>query len=122
MNKSKIVIKDLMNITKLPLEIWLYIIDISNIHFKSWKYDIKNTHSEIKNNLSHHIWGSVYNMITKLHTVKVFTRYDEPYLIFGENTNELLHISNKKMEKVVSNENMYEYIISKVTSSRILFE
>tara|TARA_B100000795_G_scaffold173750_1_gene131076 strand:+ start:10110 stop:10463 length:354 start_codon:yes stop_codon:yes gene_type:complete len=114
-NEWEIVIKDLKNIRKLPLEIWEYILDISNIHYMPWKYSIKNSHENIKNNLSTYLWGSVYNRITKLYSVNVFTRYHEPYLTFKQ-------ISIKKKEKIVSNENMPEYIMTNVTNNKIIFE
>lgn len=108
-------IQDLKNIRKLPLEIWVYILDISNIHYLSWKYNIMNSQESIKKNLPNYVWGNVYNRITKLYSVNVFTRYDEQYLTFKQ-------ISIKKMDKIVSNENMPEYIMTNVTNDRIIFE
>jgi len=108
-------IQDLKNIRKLPLEIWVYILDISNIHYLSWKYNIMNSQEIIKKNLPNYVWGNVYNRITKLYSVNVFTRYDEQYLTFKQ-------ISIKKMDKIVSNENMPEYIMTNVTNDRIIFE
>ena len=123
LNKWKIVIKDLKNIRKLPLEIWKYILDISNIHYMPWKYSILENHVSIKIHLSTYVWRNVYNCVTKLYTVNVFTRYDEPYITFKENSNKKwLHIANKKMDKIVSNENMPEYIMTNVTNNQILFE
>lgn len=108
-------IEDLKNIRKLPLEIWIYILDISNIHYIPWKYNIMNSQEIIKKNLPNYVWGNVYNRITKLYSVNVFTRYDEKYLTFKQ-------ISIKKMDKIVSNENMPEYIMTNVENDRIIFE
>ena len=108
-------IEDLKNIRKLPLEIWIYILDISNIHYMPWKYKIMNSQEIIKRNLPNYLWGNVYNRITKLYSVNVFTRYDEQYLTFKQ-------ISIKKMDKIVSNENMPEYIMTNVENDRIIFE
>jgi len=108
-------IEDLKNIRKLPLEIWIYILDISNIHYMPWKYKIMNSQEIIKKNLPNYVWGNVYNRITKLYSVNVFTRYDEKYLTFKQ-------ISIKKMDKIVSNENMPEYIMTNVENDRIIFE
>jgi len=108
-------IEDLKNIRKFPLEIWIYILDISNIHYMPWKYKIMNSQEIIKKNLPNYVWGNVYNRITKLYSVNVFTRYDEKYLTFKQ-------ISIKKMDKIVSNENMPEYIMTNVENDRIIFE
>lgn len=108
-------IEDLKNIRKFPLEIWIYILDISNIHYMPWKYNIMNSQEIIKRNLPNYLWGNVYNRITKLYSVNVFTRYDEKYLTFKQ-------ISIKKMDKIVSNENMPEYIMTNVENDRIIFE
>tara|TARA_B110000902_G_C14238659_1_gene561597 strand:- start:1088 stop:1447 length:360 start_codon:yes stop_codon:yes gene_type:complete len=108
-------IEDLKNIRKFPLEIWIYILDISNIHYMPWKYKIMNSQEIIKKNLPNYVWGNVYNRITKLYSVNVFTRYDEQYLTFKQ-------ISIKKMDKIVSNENMPEYIMTNVENDRIIFE
>ena len=117
-------IEDLKNIPKLPLEIWEYIIDTSNIHYILWKLSIKASgfQEDIKTHLSKYIWGNVYNEITKLYTVKVFTRYYESYLIFiGDNPNEP-HILNKKIYTIVSNFEMDEYIMTKMSNNKIIFE
>ena len=117
-------IQDLKNIPKLPLEIWEYIIDTSNIHYILWKLSIKASgfQEDIKTHLSKYIWGNVYNEITKLYTVKVFTRYYESYLIFiGDNPNEP-HILNKKIYTIVSNFEMDEYIMTKMSNNKIIFE
>ena len=117
-------IEDLKNIPKLPLEIWEYIIDTSNIHYILWKLSIKASgfQEDIKTHLSKYIWGNVYNNITKLYTVKVFTRYYESYLIFiGDNPNEP-HILNKKIYTIVSNFEMDEYIMTKMSNNKIIFE
>ena len=117
-------IEDLKNIPKLPLEIWEYIIDTSNIHYILWKLSIKASgfQEDIKAHLSKYIWGNVYNEITKLYTVKVFTRYYESYLIFiGDNPNEP-HILNKKIYTIVSNFEMDEYIMTKMSNNKIIFE
>lgn len=117
-------IEDLKNIPKLPLEIWEYIIDTSNIHYILWKLSIKASgfQEDIKTHLSKYIWGNVYNKITKLYTVKVFTRYYESYLIFiGDNPNEP-HILNKKIYTIVSNFEMDEYITTKMSNNKIIFE
>lgn len=117
-------IEDLKNIPRLPLEIWEYIIDTSNIHYILWKLSIKASgfQEDIKTHLSKYIWGNVYNEITKLYTVKVFTRYYESYLIFiGDNPNEP-HILNKKIYTIVSNFEMDEYIMTKMSNNKIIFE
>jgi len=117
-------IEDLKNIPRLPLEIWEYIIDTSNIHYILWKLSIKASgfQEDIKTHLSKYIWGNVYNNITKLYTVKVFTRYYESYLIFiGDNPNEP-HILNKKIYTIVSNFEMDEYIMTKMSNNKIIFE
>jgi len=117
-------IEDLKNIPRLPLEIWEYIIDTSNIHYILWKLSIKASgfQEDIKAHLSKYIWGNVYNEITKLYTVKVFTRYYESYLIFiGDNPNEP-HILNKKIYTIVSNFEMDEYIMTKMSNNKIIFE
>lgn len=116
-------IEDLKNIPRLPLEIWEYIIDTSNIHYILWKLSIKASgfQEDIKTHLSKYIWGNVYNNITKLYTVKVFTRYYESYLIFiGDNPNEP-HILNKKIYTIVSNFEMDEYIMTKMSNNKIIF-
>jgi len=119
-------IEDLKNIPKLPLEIWEYIIDTSNIHYILWKLSIKASgfQEDIKTHLSKYIWGNVYNKITKLYTVKVFTRYYESYLIFiGDNPNRNEpHILNKKIYTIVSNFEMDEYITTKMSNNKIIFE
>jgi hypothetical protein len=118
-------IKDLKNIQKLPLEIWRYILDISNIHYMPWKLSMNRCgfQEDIKKHLSKYIWGTVYNRYTELYTVKVFTRYYESYLIFGgdnPNRNEH-HILNKKIYTIVSNFEMNEYIMTNISNNKILF-
>jgi len=121
-----LVIKDLKNIRKLPLEVWEYIIDTSNIYYMPWKYSMQQSglQDDIKKNLSTYIWGNVYSYITNLYTVKVFTRYGEKYLIFGgENPNRREpHILNKKIEEIVSNFEMNEYIMTNISNNKILFD
>jgi hypothetical protein len=114
-NEWNSVIKDLKNIRKLPLEVWEYILDISNIHYMSWKYTIKDSQKNIKINLPIYVWRNVYNCVTELYTVNVFTRYNEPYLTLKE-------IQTKKMEKIVSNKNIPEYIMTKFANNKIIFE
>lgn len=145
-NEWKIVIKDLKNIRKLPIEIWKYILDISNIHYMPWKYSILENHVSIKKHLSTYVWRNVYNCVTQLYTVNVFTQKSKskvkPYAshyneenhdfeVFFQNRDfpnetkdgdiEWLNISDKKLEKIVSNKNMPEYIMTDVTSNQKLF-
>ena len=128
LNKWKIVIKDLKNIRKLPLEIWKYILDISNIHYMPWKYSILENHVSIKIHLSTYVWRNVYNCVTKLYTVNVFTKKSKskvkPYASHHNEVNDVewLNISDKILEKIVSNENMPEYIMTNFTNNQILFE
>ena len=127
--KSIMIIKELENIKKLPLEIWRYIInDLVELPLFLWKKSMNETHRKIHKHLHRYIWQSSYNMITKLYYVKLFRREDEKYIyvnsdakIKEETSEKYTIISNKKMEKIYSNKEMEQYIMTDVTNNRIVF-
>ena len=123
------IIKELENIKKLPLEIWRYIInDFVELPLFLWKKSMNETHIKIHKHLHRYIWQSSYNMITKLYYVKLFRHEDEKYIyvnsdakIKEETSEKYTIISNKKMEKIYSNKEMEQYIMTDVTNNRIVF-
>ena len=122
------IIKELENIRKLPLEIWKYIIDdILELPFHLWKKSINETHKKIHKHLHKFIWSTSYNMITKLYYVKLFRHEDEKYIYINDkminntDTGKYSVMTDKKIEKIYSNKEMNQYVMTEVTNNRIVF-